>query len=464
MAKSLLVLSNQEGFFSFLIEGEEIQKIKVERRGLLRITDSIFKGKVKKLVKGMDGAFVDIGLEKEAYLPLKSPCKGEHTSPVKVGEEVVVQVLREPVGEKGAKLTRRIKLIGKYVIYLPSTNEVKCSSKLEKEEKERLKDMASRLLSQYGSNCGVIFRRHASKASEEEIIKDLDNLKKMWLKILKKSSAQKKPGILLEEYPSYVKLIKDHWHELEEIVADSPYVWNDIVSFLEEFEPSLVKKTVYVKDVGAYISKYRIHETFRKMLSKYVWLKGGGYLVIEETEAMTVIDVNSGEPYGESHEENAKNTNLEAAKEIARQIILRDIGGIIVIDFIDMKKQENRDLVIKALQESFGEEACNVQIYGFTKLGLLEIARRKSGESLSSLLTESCPLCRGKGKVRSKSLLAFELDRYLKSDIHGVIHLHVNPQGLNVVKNVIEKSGIKYVNLVEDPNVDYNDYEIHYKA
>ncbi|MGC8852101.1 MAG: S1 RNA-binding domain-containing protein, partial [Hydrogenobacter sp.] len=140
MAKSLLVLSNQEGFFSFLIEGLEIQKIKVERRGLLRIVDSIFKGKVKKVVKGMDGAFVDIGLEKEAYLPFRSQCKGEHTEPLKVGEEVLVQVFREPVGEKGAKLTRRIKLVGKYVICLPTTSEVKCSSKMEKEEKERLRN------------------------------------------------------------------------------------------------------------------------------------------------------------------------------------------------------------------------------------------------------------------------------------------------------------------------------------
>ncbi|WP_340694361.1 Rne/Rng family ribonuclease [Hydrogenobacter thermophilus] len=466
MAKSLIVLSDQEEFFSFLIDGGEICKIKVEKKGLVRIVDSIFKGKVKKLVKGMDGVFVDIGLEREAYLPLKHNCKkdGEEIKPVRVGEEIIVQVVREPIGEKGAKLTKRIKLVGKYLIYVPNANDVRFSSRLSKEDRERLKGIALEVLPKYGFSCGVIFRTHASKASEEEIVKDIDSLKKLWLKILKKSSVQKKPGILLEEYPSYVKIIKDHWYELEEIVADSPYVWNDIVSFLEEFEPPLVKKTVYVKDAGVYVNRYRIHDTFRKMLSRQVWLRGGGYIVIEETEAMTVIDVNSGEPCGESHEENALSTNLEAAKEIAKQIMLRDIGGIIVIDFIDMKKQENRDLVIKTLQDSFGDEACNIQIYGFTRLGLLEMARKKSGESVSSLLTESCPLCRGKGKVKSKSLLAFELEKDLKREPHGIIDLHINPQSADTAKGVVKMHGLKYVNVIEDKSVDYNDYEIHYRT
>ncbi|GBC88371.1 Ribonuclease G [bacterium HR13] len=466
MAKNLIVLSDQEKFFSLLIDDGEVSKIKVERRGAIRVVDSIFKGKVKKLVKGMDGVFVDIGLEKEAYLPIKQSCKknGEEIKPVRVGEELLVQVVREPVGEKGAKLTSRIRLVGKYLIYLPNANDVKFSSRLEEEDRERLKAIALEVLPRYGFSCGVIFRRHASKASEEEIIKDIDSLKRLWLRILKKFSTQKKPGLLLEEYPNYIKMIKDHWYELGEMVVDNPYVWNDIVSFLEEFEPSLVKKVVYVKDVSAYINRYRIHDTFRKMLSKYVWLRGGGYIVIEETEAMTVIDVNSGEPYGESHEENALNTNLEAAKEIAKHIMLRDIGGIIVIDFIDMKRQENRDLVIRTLQESFGDEACNVQIYGFTRLGLLEMARKKSGESVSSLLTESCPLCKGRGKVRGKSLLAFELEKDLRREPHGVIDLHVNPQSADTVRSVIEKNGFKYVNMVEDANVEYNDYEIHYRT
>ncbi|QWK18954.1 MAG: Rne/Rng family ribonuclease [Hydrogenobacter thermophilus] len=466
MAKNLIVLSDQERFFSLLIDDGEVSKIKVERRGAIRLVDSIFKGKVKKLVKGMDGVFVDIGLEKEAYLPIKQNCKrnGEEIKPVRVGEEVLVQVVREPVGEKGAKLTSRIRLVGKYLIYLPNANDVKFSSRLEEEDRKRLKAIALEVLPRYGFSCGVIFRRHASKASEEEIIKDIDSLKRLWLRILKKFSTQKKAGLLLEEYPNYIKMIKDHWYELGEMVVDNPYVWNDIVSFLEEFEPSLVKKVVYIKDVSAYINRYRIHDTFRKMLSKYVWLRGGGYIVIEETEAMTVIDVNSGEPYGESHEENALNTNLEAAKEIAKHIMLRDIGGIIVIDFIDMKRQENRDLVIKTLQESFGDEACNVQIYGFTRLGLLEMARKKSGESVSSLLTESCPLCKGRGKVRGKSLLAFELEKDLRREPHGVIDLHVNPQSADTVRSVIEKNGFKYVNMVEDANVEYNDYEIHYRT
>ncbi len=456
-----MCLSNEDYVFTFLIGDGEVFKIRVEKRGSTKIVDSLFVGKVRRVVKGMDGVFVDIGLDKEAYLPVRPTCKtNEDVKPPRVGESMILQVVREPIGEKGAKLTTNIKLVGKYVIYLPMGADIKYSSRLSKEEKERLKSVVSEM----GFSGGLIFRTCSSSASREDLLKDIESLRELWQKVSKRSKSMKKPGLLLGEYPCYIKAIRDYWYEVEKVVVDDPYVWSGIVSFLEEFESSLVNKVVYTKDTVAYINKYRIHDVFRKLLNRYVWLKGGGYIVIDRTEAMTVIDVNSGEPCGESHEENAVSTNLEAAEEIAKQIILRDIGGIIVIDFIDMKKQENKDLVLKKLQESLGDELSCINIYGFTKLGLLEMARRKSTDGVLSVLTEYCHVCRGRGKIKSKELLKFELEKELKSWHTGVIDLHVRHDNLEMVKGLVDKLGLKNVNIVKDDSVGYNDYEVYYRA
>ncbi|MFN3813031.1 MAG: Rne/Rng family ribonuclease [Aquificaceae bacterium] len=461
MPKEVLCLSNEDYVFTFLVEDEKVFKIRVEKRGSSKIVDDLFVGKVKKVVKGMDGVFVDIGLDKEAYLPVKPTCRiGEEVKPPKVGESMVVQVVREPIGEKGAKLTNNIKLVGKYVVYLPTGTDIKYSLRLSKEDKERLKSIVSEM----DPSGGLIFRTCSSYASKEDLLKDIESLRDLWQKVSKRSKAMRKPGLLLREYPCYIRAIRDYWYEIGKIVVDDPYVWSGIVSFLEEFEPSLVNKVVYTKDTAAYINKYRIHDLFRKMLSKYVWLRGGGYIVIDRTEAMTVIDVNSGEPCGESHEENAVNTNLEAAEEIAKQIILRDIGGIIVIDFIDMKKQENKDLVLKKFQETLGDELSCINIYGFTKLGLLEMARKKRAEGVLSVLTEDCSVCRGKGKIKSKELFKFELEKELKGWHTGVIGLHVRHDNLEMAKDLVDKLGLKHVNIVKDDNIGYNDYEVYHTA
>ena len=384
MAKRLVVLSASELILSFLIEGNNVYKISAEERGFKRYTDSIFKGKVKRLAKGMDGVFVDVGIGRDAFLPLK----GEN---YRVGESLIVQMVREPEGEKGAKLTTNVKLVGKYLVYFPRGKDIRCSSRIQSEEKDRLCSLLEKDLKEEG----VILRSAAVRATHEQIKEELEKLRGLWQQIERRAKALKKPQPILEEYPSYIRLIRDHWQDMEEIISDNPLIWNHIASFLEDFEPELLKKNLYIKDPTAYVHKYKLQDSLRSVLNKVVWLKGGGYISIEETEAFTIIDVNSGDPTGSCHEENALRTNLEAVKEIAKQVILRDIGGIILIDFIDMKKQENKELVIKSMQQAFEEETCNITIYGFTKLGILEMSRKKSGRSISKLLTEACPYCSG---------------------------------------------------------------------
>ncbi len=449
MAKRLIVLSSDELILSFLIDGDTTYKISAERRGGHRLLDSIFKGKVKRLAKGMEGVFVDIGIGRDAFLPLK----GES---YRVGDSVIVQVAREPEGEKGAKLTTNIKLVGKYLVYFPKGKDIKCSSKVQSERRESL----CKLLEGDIGEEGVIIRSSAVHADPEDIKRELQKLREQWQWVQKRAKALRKPQIILEEYPSYIRLIRDYWQEIEEVVSDDTIIWNDIASFLEEFEPSILRKNLYLKDPSSYIQRYQLHEALRSIFNKVVWLKSGGYIVIEETEAFTIIDVNSGDPLGSCHEENALKTNLEAVKEIVRQIILRDIGGIILIDFIDMKKQENKNLIINSMLSSFGKEACGVTIYGFTKLGILEMSRKKTGRSVTKMLSEVCPVCSGKGYIKSSALLMLELEKDIPIYSRGNLELQVHPIRYESVNKKLQERGFVNVQVSADEDVNINSYII----
>ncbi len=452
MAKRLVVLSSGELILSFLIEGESVYKISAEERGSKRLTDSIFKGKVKRLAKGMDGVFVDVGIGRDAFLPLK----GEN---YRVGESLIVQMVREPEGEKGAKLTTNVKLVGKYLVYFPRGKDIRCSSRIQSEEKDRLCSLLEKDLKEEG----VILRSAAVRATHEQIKEELEKLRGLWQQIERRAKALKKPQPILEEYPSYIRLIRDHWQDMEEIISDNPLIWNHIASFLEDFEPELLKKNLYIKDPSAYVHKYKLQDSLRSILNKVVWLKGGGYITIEETEAFTIIDVNSGDPIGSCHEENALRTNLEAVREIVKQIILRDIGGIILIDFIDMKKQENKEIIIKSMQQAFGEEACHINIHGFTKLGILEMSRKKSGRSLSKLLTESCPYCSGKGYIKSSSFFLFELEKEIEEHAHKAIKIQVHPIRYEKVKKAMQSKGYSYVQVDSSYDVGVNNFNMSHE-
>ncbi|ADC89661.1 ribonuclease, Rne/Rng family [Thermocrinis albus DSM 14484] len=452
MAKKLLILSSDRYVFAFLLEGFDVVKMDMEDRKAPRILGSIFKGKVLRVVKGLEGAFVDIGLGKEAYLPLKD-------LQVKVGDTLLVQAVREEVGQKGVRLTDKIRIPGKYIVYFPSLGEIRCSSKLDKEGRCRWVSV----LSPHLEGEGVIVRTGSVYASEEEVLQELAQLRNLYRELQNRVKRLKKPKMVLEEYPCYKRFIRDHWHELEEIYCDDPVLWNDIASFLDSFHPPLLERSVYVRDPTPLINRYHIRELFRRLFSKYVWLKSGGYIVIEETEAMTVIDVNSGEPCGNSQEESALRTNLEAAKEIAKQVILRNLGGIIIVDFIDMKRPENREAVTKALKEAFGEDGCNVQFYGFTRLGLFEMVRRKTKESFPHLLSSSCPVCGGSGRIKAENLFLFELEKDLKSVVASRMRVRVRPERSKEVEKLLERLGVRSAEVEATEDVDYNDYEVEYE-
>jgi ribonuclease G len=343
-------------------------------------------------------------------------------------------------------------------VYVPETQEVKCSSKLSTEDKCRLLGF----IEEYLQNEGVILRTASAKASKEDILRELQELRGLYQNLKAKLKGNKKPQLLLEELPQHLGLIRSHWSDLEGIFCNDVLLWHQISSFLEGFEGSLLNKLYYVKDASALASSFGIREALKRALQKRLWLKGGGYIVIEETEAMTVIDVNSGDACGDTQEENALRTNLEAVKEIAKQTILRDLGGIIMIDFIDMKEQGNKDKVINALKEALGEDICNVQIYGFTKLGVLEMARRKSGKSLTQMLTEDCPHCSGHGRVKGDNLYVLELDLDIENHGAGFVEVYVPKGRKEAVESYTKAKKMDNVFILENENLDYNKYEIRY--
>jgi ribonuclease G len=458
----LIISASKNLILTFLLKDKDISEIKVEKRGEGRLAGSIFKGRVKRIAKGLNGVFVDIGLDREAYLPLKSfgtasPEEEEFCSVPEEGSEILVQMKREPIGDKGAKVSCRISIPGKYLVYLPLTNKVFISSKIEDENKRKsFKELFEREL----SGDGVIVRTSALLVDEEELLQELNRLREKWSEIKKRANSVKL-GILYEEVPLYAQLIRDHWNYITEIVVDDRELWTELLAYLEDEYPELIGTVRYVKNMSVFFKRYGLDKALTKLFARYVWLSGGGYIIIEETQAMTVIDVNSGSGCGDTLEENALKTNLEAAEEIAKQIKLRDIGGIIVIDFIDMKDKKNRDKLVKKMKDLFSDEGSKVHVYGITQLGLMELTRKKETPSVTRLLSIECPYCKGKGYIKSPEVVLYELEKEISYFKGRYLELKVNPSLKKKVESLLEKNNMKqWVSIKEECDVPLDYYEM----
>ena len=462
MGYKLIISVSCDFIVCFLVDDFEVKQIKIEKREKTRLLGSIFKGKVKRLAKGMDGVFVDIGLEREAYLPFKKyneSVNSENSCIPTVGSDILVQIKREPEDDKGPKVSCKISLPGKYVVYLPYDNNIHISNKIPQIKKEIF---VSRL-KEYVKNEGLIIRTAALKASMDEIIYEFNYLKYQWQEIKARAKSKSRPGIVYEEIPLYLSLIRDYCVDIEEIVINDSNVWIEIFCYLENELPLMIRNLKFVKDIGIYFRMYNLDKVLGSLFNKYIWLKKGGYIVIEETEGMTVIDVNSGSYCKESLEHTALEINLEAVDHIARNIKLRNIGGIIVIDFIDMKSGENRQRVLDKLNSAFADEAGITQIFGMTKLGLVEISRKKSTPSITKLLSAPCPYCRGRGYVKSPEFIIYEIEKELSGLINGYMEIRVNPFLKDKLESIISNKKIKdRVTVREDNNIPVDYYEMVY--
>ncbi len=457
MDRKLVVLSSKSLYMFVIYENEEPTELRIEYLNSFKQSGNIYKGKVKRFVPAMNAAFIDIGEDREAFLPVKDI----KTCPsLEVGKSVLVQVKRSPINTKGAKLTCKITLPGKYLVLLPTTKQISISSKIEN---KHLKEEIKELLEPFNKEgYGFIIRTSAQHASPESIIEDFMSLKNLWEKILKQAANKKMPSLIYEEKDKVYSILRDYAGEISKIITDDLKIYKNLKKHVKEnFPDKNIEVQLYTEKNVSLYNKYQIDRLINKILSPYVWLKSGGYLVIEETEALVVIDVNSGRHCKhKSLEDTAYHTNLEAVKEIAKHIRLRDLGGIIVIDFIDMKDEERKKALIEVLKDEVKKDKRPVKVKNFTSLGLLEMTRKKIEESLIKQLSDICFTCKGKGYVKNYKLLLFEIEKKIEEmKPFSKLCIKVNPALGEILRGLLNQLEIEDITEIKyDINLPVDKY------
>ena len=368
---------------------------------------NVYLGRVQNVLPSMEAAFVDIGKGRNAVLyagevnwdaaGLSGKQRSIETA-LKSGDKVLVQVTKDPIGHKGARLTQQINLPGRFLVYVPGGSMTGISRKLPDTERQRLKDILKKIVPE---DAGVIIRTAAEGASEEELTRDVNRLKAQWEVIQKKAeSTSNAPTLLYGEPDLAIRVIRDVFNEdFKELVVQGDDAWDTVEAYVAHVSPELTARLTRYTGEGDVFHDLRIDEQLAKALDRKVWLPSGGSLVIDRTEAMTVVDVNTGKFVGSGGnlEQTVTRNNMEAAEEIVRQLRLRDIGGIIVIDFIDMVLESNRDLVLRRLTECLGRDRTKHQVAEVTSLGLVQMTRKRVGQGLLEVFSEPCEHCRGRG-------------------------------------------------------------------
>ena len=407
-----------------LLEDGRVTEIYVERPLQQRVIGNVYKGVVENVLPGMQAAFVNIGEERNAFLyvdDIPQP-KGEESPggrmPIqrllRVGEEIMVQVLKEPFGSKGARLTCNITLPGRYLVLMPGLNYVGVSRRINsQEERERLKKEMEALKPE---GVGVIVRTAAEGIDVESLKNDLHFLLQLWESTKIQYSREKSPALLHQDVALIYRIIRDLFNDrISQFIIDNEQEYLKVLEILEILSPHLKSKVFYYRNKEPIFERFCIEDEIERSLNRVVWLRCGGYLVFDETEALTVIDVNTGKHTGRINlEETIFKTNMEAAVEIARQIRLRDIGGIIIVDLIDMSSQSHRQKVLECLRDEMGRDRTRSQVLGITNLGLVEISRKKIRQGLSASMQQPCSYCYGKGKVLSPEAVCSKVERELK--------------------------------------------------
>lgn len=424
MFKEIIINAGEEETKVAVLEDDVVAEIYIERAFAQRLVGNIFKGRVENVLPGMQAAFIDIGLEKNAFLYVEDALpprswNGNQTealvnisSILKSGQEIVVQVVKASFGAKGPRVTTHITLPGRYLVLMSTVDYVGVSRRISSEkEKERLKSLAVRIKPE---GMGLIVRTVADGAGEEDLRQDLEILMKLWKKVLSRAKNSPAPNLIHRDLELSQRILRDLFTEDgDRLIVDSRYEYEKIMDLLEIISPRLRPKVIL--EIRDNIFKdYGIDQEIEKALKRKVWLKSGGYLVLDQAEALTVIDVNTGKFVGTVDlEDTVLKTNLEAAVEIARQIRLRNIGGIIIIDFIDMQKEKNRQRVLAALEAEFRKDKTKTNILGITQLGLLELTRKKVRPSLAEILQKPCPYCDGRGKVLSEETVGIHFKNHI---------------------------------------------------
>jgi len=409
-----------------LMQQGAVQELHVERTGGRGIVGNIYLGQVVRVLPGMQSAFIEAGLDRTAFLHA-GDIRGEKNgdgAPLPIerllaeGETLMVQVLKDPIGSKGARLTTQISLAGRLLVYLPQGKHIAISQKIDDDAaREALRERIQKLVP--GDEAGgFIVRTMAENAADAELSADIAYLRQLWQEIRSRAQMSTAPRALHNDLSLAQRVLRDFARpETARILVDSRENFQKLSAFAEGYMPQLVPILSHYTGERPLFDLYGIEDELQKALARRVDLKSGGYLIIDQTEAMTTIDVNTGAFVGVRHAGNFNDTvfktNLEAAQSIARQLRLRNLGGIIIVDFIDMELLEHREAVLAELGRAISHDMTRVTINGFTQLSLVEITRKRTRESLAQILCETCPTCKGRGVVKTAQTVAYEILREL---------------------------------------------------
>ncbi|HET9370326.1 MAG TPA: Rne/Rng family ribonuclease [Vicinamibacterales bacterium] len=498
MTKEMIISSTPHETRVAIIEDDQVVEIFIEREHSRGVVGNVYKGRVSKVLPGMQSAFVDIGLERDAFLyvsdvispteealededddvdalpePAVEPTAGgeapaeangdaaaagaaprqetkkprdrERQPPnakiedlLKEGQEIVVQVVKEPLGTKGARITSHLSLPGRFLVYMPTVDHIGVSRKIDaREERRRLRGIVQKFREQSGLPGGVIIRTAASNRSEEDLLTDLTYFQQVWNEMQRRRESERTPAVLFREESLVTKLLRDFLTEqFTAIRIDDEAEYRRVSTFIGRIMPSMLGRVKhYTKDYPIF-DEYGVQGEIDKALRSKVWLKSGGYIVINQTEALVAIDVNTGRYVGKKSagrlEDTIVKTNLEAAKEIIRQIRLRDLGGIIVLDFIDMEEKKNRQKVAQAVEQELRKDRAPSKSVQVSDFGLIIVTRKRVKSSLERQLTEPCPYCSGTGTIKTSATICYDILTEVKKvsgDLDGYsLVLRVNPE------------------------------------
>jgi ribonuclease G len=449
--------------------GYRVAELYFERRGARSIVGNIYKGKVDNVLAGLEAAFVDIGLDKNGFLHVDEIVapgvdvgrrgRGKEggskiTELIKPGQEIVVQVVKDPLKSKGARLSMELTIAGRYMVYAPTGEGIGVSRRLDDKERDRLRKEAKGLDLRGG---GAIIRTAASGATRADFERELQYLFKLHEVLERRVGETPAPGLVFQEADLSVRVVRDIFSEhFERAIVDDPKQHHRLVSFFERTAPELVDRVELYDGKQAPFEAYGVEKVIDGLMTRRVDLPSGGYLIIDYAEALTVIDVNSGSFIGRGKgarlEDTITTTNLEAAEEVVNQLRLRDIGGIIVIDFIDMARARNRDAVLKTLRQTLDEDRTKTFTAEISKLGLVEMTRQNVTEGVREIISRPCPTCDGDGVIKSEETIAIEFERRLRvlankaPKKHEAFLVQMNPR----VSQVFTGNGKRVLHALEE--------------
>ncbi len=457
MSEEILINVTPQETRVSVVENGILQEVHIERTQKRGLVGNIFKGRVSRVLPGMQAAFIDIGLERTGFLHSSDIINNNidneselnmttQAQPIETiineGEEILVQVVKDPIGSKGARLTTRLSIPSRYVVFVPDYPAIGISQRIEdEEERERLRNailshmsgVENQVLAS-GNNVvlhntvtetevlkkgGFIVRTAAENIPDEDIFKDIEFLKKIWDSIVVRAKNTFPPSIVYEDLPLVMRTMRDLVHsEIGKVRIDSKETYQRVTEFSKHFIPELLSRIEYYTGSHPILDLYSVEDEIQRSLNRKVSLKSGGYLIIDQTEAMTTIDVNTGAFVGHrNQEETIYKTNLEAAHTIARQLRLRNLGGIIIIDFIDMKDAEHGRQVLRSLEKNIERDHSKTIISELTSLGLVQLTRKRTRESLEHILCEPCPTCDGRASIKTAETVCYEIFREILREV-----------------------------------------------